>query len=220
MKAYNTPKEELRILGDDGDVLVSITPEKAFIKNLEGGGPSVDVKPLTVTENGTYTAPEGEAYSPVTVNVQGGPSPALQTKTLNLKMTDDIADEYNVGGILVFTKTSYNPNIALPTVPYTSWDDRVCEESFDDVCTYLPIRPVCVLQNYYQSGNARGSAVPFSMFHIMQELPVGVEVLSTRGWTTNIGAIGGIGINGGTEAIRLTDDYAGGQIVIQVDRNF
>lgn len=38
----------------------------------EGGGSSVDVEPLSVTQNGTYTAPAGTAYSPVTVNVSGG----------------------------------------------------------------------------------------------------------------------------------------------------
>lgn len=32
------------------------------------------VEPLTVTENDTYTAEEGKAYSPVTVNVSGGVS--------------------------------------------------------------------------------------------------------------------------------------------------
>ncbi len=34
-----------------------------------GGGSSVEVEALTATENKTYTAPEGKAYSPVTVNV-------------------------------------------------------------------------------------------------------------------------------------------------------
>ena len=34
-----------------------------------GGGSSITVEPLTVTSNGTQTAPEGKAYSPVTVNV-------------------------------------------------------------------------------------------------------------------------------------------------------
>jgi hypothetical protein len=34
--------------------------------------PSVTVEPLSVTENGTYSAPSGKAYSPVTVNVSGG----------------------------------------------------------------------------------------------------------------------------------------------------
>lgn len=36
-----------------------------------GGGSSVTVEPLTVTQNGTTTAPSGKAYSPVTVNVPG-----------------------------------------------------------------------------------------------------------------------------------------------------
>lgn len=36
-----------------------------------GGGevPTITVEPLNITENGTYPAPEGVAYSPVTVNV-------------------------------------------------------------------------------------------------------------------------------------------------------
>lgn len=45
----------------------------------EGGGGSVTVTALSVTQNGTYTAPTGTAYSPVTVNVSGGAS--LQAKT-------------------------------------------------------------------------------------------------------------------------------------------
>lgn len=34
-----------------------------------GGGSDVSIVPLTITENGEYTAAEGEAYSPVTANV-------------------------------------------------------------------------------------------------------------------------------------------------------
>lgn len=37
-----------------------------------GGGGDVTVESLSVTSNGTYTAPEGKAYSPVSVNVSGG----------------------------------------------------------------------------------------------------------------------------------------------------
>lgn len=39
-------------------------------KNGGGGGSSVTVEPLYVTENRTYTAPSGKAYSPVTVEYQ------------------------------------------------------------------------------------------------------------------------------------------------------
>lgn len=37
-----------------------------------GGGSSVTVEALSVTSNGTYTASEGYAFSPVSVNVQSG----------------------------------------------------------------------------------------------------------------------------------------------------
>ena len=36
-----------------------------------GGGGDITVESLSVTQNGTYTAPTGKAYSPVTVNVAG-----------------------------------------------------------------------------------------------------------------------------------------------------
>lgn len=50
----------------------------AILDKIQGGGGSpVTIEPLTVTENGTTTAPGGKAYSPVTVNV---PSPnSIQT---------------------------------------------------------------------------------------------------------------------------------------------
>lgn len=38
----------------------------------EAGSGGVTVEALSVTQNGTYTAPTGKAYSPVTVNVSGG----------------------------------------------------------------------------------------------------------------------------------------------------
>lgn len=40
-----------------------------LVYEVEGGGSQVTVEPLSVTANGTYNAPEGVAYSPVTVNV-------------------------------------------------------------------------------------------------------------------------------------------------------
>ena len=41
-----------------------------------GGGPSVEVEPLSVTENGTYSASSGHAYSPVEVSVPTGVFPS------------------------------------------------------------------------------------------------------------------------------------------------
>lgn len=47
------------------------TLKNEVVVNVSGGS-SVDVEALSVTQNGTYTAPSGTAYSPVTVNVSGG----------------------------------------------------------------------------------------------------------------------------------------------------
>ena len=44
----------------------------AMGKKAGGGGSSVTVEPLTVAENGTYTAEAGKAYSPVTVKIRKG----------------------------------------------------------------------------------------------------------------------------------------------------
>lgn len=57
---------------------MSIIKDIALAKAIGGsGGPRVTVEPLSATENGTTVAPEGTAYSPVSVNVQ----PNLQSKT-------------------------------------------------------------------------------------------------------------------------------------------
>ena len=42
----------------------------------------IEVEPLSVTQNGTYTAPTGKAYSPVTVNVSGGGGVNIDTKSV------------------------------------------------------------------------------------------------------------------------------------------
>ena len=61
-----------------------------------GGGGGVTVEALTATENKTYTAPSGKAYSPVTVTV---PGPTLITKTVTdsgiYAASSDNADGYS-----------------------------------------------------------------------------------------------------------------------------
>ncbi len=48
-------------------------------EKFRGGGstPSVDIEPLSVTENGVYEAPAGKAYDPVTVDVSGSGGPVI-----------------------------------------------------------------------------------------------------------------------------------------------
>ena len=72
----------------------------------EGGGSSIDVEALSVTQNGTYTAPSGKAYSPVTVNVSGGGSSG--------NMSDPIRF-FDYDGTLVASYSSVPAS--LPSVP-------------------------------------------------------------------------------------------------------
>lgn len=69
-----------------------ITREEAFLDKIAkrgagGGGSSINVQPLTVTANGTFDAPEGQAYDPVTVNVKGGGS-IIDVETLPTENID------------------------------------------------------------------------------------------------------------------------------------
>lgn len=57
---------------------LTIAQMDAAVESISGG--DVTVQALSVTANGTYTAPTGSAYSPVTVAVPT-PTPSLQSKT-------------------------------------------------------------------------------------------------------------------------------------------
>ncbi len=57
---------------DDTRREVFLKAEQAKVQT--GGG--VSVLPLNVSQNGEYTAPDGFAYSPITVDVQGGGLPS------------------------------------------------------------------------------------------------------------------------------------------------
>lgn len=57
---------------------LTIAQMDAAVQGISGG--DVTVQALSVTSNGTYTAPTGSAYSPVTVAVPT-PTPSLQSKT-------------------------------------------------------------------------------------------------------------------------------------------
>lgn len=50
----------------------------------------VTVEPLSVNQNGTYTAPSGKAYSPVSVNVQGGGGHTLKEELFGYTPAGDV----------------------------------------------------------------------------------------------------------------------------------
>ena len=76
--------------------------------DTSGGGGGVTVEALSVNTNGTYTAPTGKAYSPVTVNVSGGG--AVEAKDVNF---------YDYDGTLLHSYTAAEAQAltVLPELP-------------------------------------------------------------------------------------------------------
>lgn len=87
-KEYLTNETELKAVADairaksGGDAPLSFPDGfAAAIAGIStgGGGASVTVAALEVTENGVYEAPAGSAYSPVAVHVAGAPTALIGT---------------------------------------------------------------------------------------------------------------------------------------------
>lgn len=93
-----------------------------------GGGPSVEVVPLSVTENGTYSPEEGQAYAPVEVNVPQGVS------------ANDAVRFLDYDGTIVY---SYTPEefLALDAMPENPQHEGLISQgwnwSFADAKVYV-----------------------------------------------------------------------------------
>lgn len=72
--AFDATADAIRAkLNSQTDIEWTVEGFADAIGDIQTGGGSAVVQPLSVTENGVYTAPSGvDGYSPVTVNVQGG----------------------------------------------------------------------------------------------------------------------------------------------------
>ena len=69
---------------------MTLTEMKDAVDGIQVG--STTIEALSVTANGTYTAPSGTAYTPVTVNVPTS-TPTLQTKTKTYTPTETAQTE-------------------------------------------------------------------------------------------------------------------------------
>ena len=106
-----------------------ITREEMYLDVIAesgGGGGGVTVNPLSVSENGIYTAPSGTAYSPITVNVSI-PTPTLVTKTVTengtFRAASDGADGFSavtvnvpVVDVAMGTATAVGSAMVIPKV--------------------------------------------------------------------------------------------------------
>lgn len=112
--------ESVPIVADDfPDAILDISGGTGAVTQNQDGyivldneeGSQITIGPLSVTQNGTYTAPTNTAYSPVTVNVSGGqwttdgiinrtePNGALESNTTTIR-------DYAFSGYTLITSVS------------------------------------------------------------------------------------------------------------------
>lgn len=94
--------------------------DKTFAEATSGGGGSgITVEPITITQNGTTTAPRGKAYSPITVNVP-------KEVVLNVPVLPDgftIRKDASQGGSLVISSpTAFSYFYVDPASTYKTGD--------------------------------------------------------------------------------------------------
>lgn len=95
-----------------------------------GGGSGITVEPITITQNGTTTAPSGKAYSPITVNVP-------KEVVLNVPVLPDgftIEKNASQGGSLVIrSSTTFSYFSVNPTGAYKDGRLNITEGSLGNV---------------------------------------------------------------------------------------
>jgi hypothetical protein len=104
-----------------------ITREEMYLDAIAkggGGGGDVTVNPLSVSENGTYTAPSGTAYSPVTVDVAATGYTA-----------DDWLDANKPTGAVSSNATTFSRGLLLYRTGITSLNLPNATSIPDDFCT-------------------------------------------------------------------------------------
>ena len=94
------------------------------------------IQSLEITENGTYTAPDGvDGYSPVVVNVAGSGGGAVETATLVVKA---VSSSYKGAYLLAFTIINDNGDKEIGTCECSTQDQRY---------TILANSVICVIEN-------------------------------------------------------------------------
>ena len=114
---------------------MSAIREIALAKAVGGGGPSITVEALNVSQNGTTTAPEGKAYSPVNVNVQ----PPLQQKSVNVN-GDVTPDEGYYGLSKVVVDVSGDIDIETLTVTENGTVTAPAGKAYGTVIVNVPLQ--------------------------------------------------------------------------------
>jgi hypothetical protein len=91
-----------------------ITREEMYLDKIaksgvSGGGSGINVQSLNVTENGTYRAPSGVAYSPIFVDVE---TEEIPTQEKTVEITENGTTEIKADEGYLLSKATVNVNVA------------------------------------------------------------------------------------------------------------
>ncbi len=113
----------------------------AAVGSIPQSGGGVSVTPLSVTSNGTYTAPSGAAYSPVTVNVSGS------SEEYNVHFVDfDGSEVATWGNSTVASKTALPANPTHTGLVPQGWNWTLAQ--IKDYISKYPDANLCIGQMY------------------------------------------------------------------------
>ena len=149
-----------------------VTNLAELVVNVSGGG-SVTVESLSVTQNGTYTAPTGKAYSPVTVNVSGGGGGG--------NMSDPIRF-FDYDGTLVASYKAV-PS-ALPDVPtHPNLTNGTWNHTLAQISTQFNAMGVCNVGANYDTASGKNEIdVTLDSDHLEPYLSIAVNGTATVDW--------------------------------------
>lgn len=101
-----------------------------------GGGGDITVESLSATENKTYTAPAGKAYSPVVVNVSGGGGGGGDLSTARVTLKNSAESKFYTYNMTIINKDLSGVSFANITV----YDETTVEIPLYKGTAYVPLK--------------------------------------------------------------------------------
>ena len=144
-------------------------------------GTNITVDSLSVTTNGTYTAPTGHAYSPVTVNVSGGGGSVEQKQINFIDYDGSITNSYSASEWASVTALPSNPSHSGLTAQGWTWT----KAQIDAQLTAAPNEAVNVGQMYITESGDTEIDVVFDSEHLSPYLTIAVNGTVTVDWGDN-----------------------------------
>ena len=128
---------------------------KAILENGGGGGGGAEVEPLSVTENGTYTADAGKAYSPVTVAVPNSYLQSDEGKVVyNSKLVPQTPHTMVTSNGTIDTTINNSVEVAVPASAVDAGTKEISTNGTHDVVGYASAR-VNVPNSYNSSDEGK-----------------------------------------------------------------